>query len=149
MCLYVDDFDYEPLTSGERTARKAHHCDECGRTIEPGETYRYWTVKDFYDNRVRTDKMCAHCRGTLDLGAALTGCPKSWWWSMMHDLDPETGFVGNVLHDEGHSLTRAQKRRMLRTVEGRKAKWRRRDGRLRPVPAPKPGDPHYAEAGAS
>lgn len=147
MCLYVDDFDTELIDSGQRKARKEHRCDECGRTIEPGETYRYWTT--LFEGDISTDKMCAHCQGTLDLGAALTGCPKRWWWSMLHDLDPETGFVGNVLHDDEHHLTQAQKRRMLRTVEGRKAKWRRRDGRLRPVPAPKPGDPHYVEAGAS
>lgn len=40
-------------------ARKQHRCSECGRSIDPGETYRsHFYV---YDGQVDTSKTCSHC----------------------------------------------------------------------------------------
>jgi hypothetical protein len=133
MCLYVDLDDRRDLDNGERRARTEHRCDECKRRIEPGESYRYWTILD--EDGVRTEKMCAHCWGTIELGASFTGCPKNWYWGSVHELDEEMGFVGNILKDFGHHLSFAQEFQVLRTVAGRKRQWRRADGSLLPVPA--------------
>lgn len=132
MCLYVE-YEGELFSEGERKARKTHTCKECEREIEPGERYRFWVVKDEDDRSPHTDKMCGHCWGTIELGAAITGCPKSWFWGEVHSLDEEMGFVGNIIHDEGHSLTPKQKQAMLDTVEGRGVGWRVA-GVLMPVP---------------
>lgn len=136
MCLDVDDdFGGVMLGSGERKARKEHRCQECGRTIEPGERYRYWChVGGEFSEGKQTDKMCAHCWGTIDLGARLTGCPRYWFWDKVHDLDPDDGgFVGDILVN--HDLAFADRFRMLRTVVARKSQWRRKDGSLFPIPA--------------
>src|SRR5690606_37845746 len=69
MCLWVD-VDYTELDSGERRARKPHKCDECFRTIDPGERYQYWTIAQ--DGTVETQRMCAHCWNTIILGSAFT-----------------------------------------------------------------------------
>lgn len=132
MCLYVDDETYAYLDSGTRKARKPHVCDECGRTIEPGETYSYWNSIQERGDPPTTHKMCAHCNGTLDLGCALTGCHKSWFFTMIHDLGEDGGFVGDILL---HDLPLGGKAAMLRTVVARKRGWRRKDGTLFPVPA--------------
>lgn len=42
-----------------RTARKQHVCQECGRMIEPGESYEFVAAK--YDGDLWTGKTCAHC----------------------------------------------------------------------------------------
>lgn len=132
MCLDVE-VEGELLDSGTRRARKEHRCDECKRAIEPGETYRFWTVKDWDSSGVGTSKMCAHCYATIELGAALTGCPKCWFWDMVHDLDPENGgFVGDIIVN--HTLPKPAHLAMLRTVIGRRKGWRRKDGTLLPLP---------------
>lgn len=134
MCLYVDTDDYwTHLDSGEHRARVEHKCNECSRVIDPAETYQYWT--GLSDGDFVMSKMCAHCWGTIELGSKLTGCPKNWFWSFIHDLDPEMGFVGNCLGDEGHDLGQADRYRLLRTVIGRRRKWRTRSGDLLPIPA--------------
>lgn len=133
MCLDVDceyDMIRDPIW---RTARKEHTCDECRRTIEPRE--RYWTYvsKEWGADHLDTWRMCAHCRGTIDLGAALTGCPKSYFWDQVHSLEADDGgFVGDIIVN--HDLTDAEKFKMLRTVVGRRKQWRRRDGSLLPLP---------------
>lgn len=136
MCLY-DDGDYDGsvlIRSGERRARTQHACTECRRAIDPGEVYRFWTFVDRDWGGWHTTKMCPHCWATIELGAALTGCHKFWYWDSVHDLDVEVGFVGNCLGDEGHDLGQADRYRLLRTVVGRRRQWRRRDGELLPVP---------------
>lgn len=133
MCLYVEN-ESTLLDDGVRRARKSHKCDECYRQIEPGESYRYWTQIDEYGDPPRTLKMCAHCEATVDLGAALTGCPKAWWWEMIHDLGDEGGFVGNILDDPGHGLSGADRLRMLRRVAQYRRRWRRPNGELYPLP---------------
>jgi hypothetical protein len=134
MCIYVDDDMRTHLASGERRARKPHQCQECKRTIDPGETYRYWTVIDQeYGTGPETEKMCAHCYNTIDLGASFTGCPRAWYWDQVHDLkDYEGGsFVADILRE--HTLTTSQARAMIRCVRGRRRQWRDADGNLLPL----------------
>lgn len=131
MCLDVDNEDWLVLADGERRARKEHACKECGRVIERGETYQYWTGIE-YGEAPETHKMCAHCWETIDYGARLTGCPRAWWWEKVHDLDPdEGGFVGDIIAN--HDLTFADEMRLLRRCVQRKRKWRRHDGTLYPI----------------
>jgi hypothetical protein len=47
------------LEPGPRRARKAHHCQDCGRTIEPGETYTYG--KGLSEGDFFVAKMCEQC----------------------------------------------------------------------------------------
>ena len=132
MCLYVDDYgDGVFLASGSRSARKEHRCMECGRTIGPGETYRYWTWA--WEGTVDTDKMCAHCNAAIDVGRAITGCPRQWNASMLWDRDPEIGYVANCLHDEGHQLTDVERTFLEALMAWATAQWRD-DEQLVPVP---------------
>lgn len=135
MCLYVENED-TLLSSGTRRARIAHKCDECRRTIDPGETYRYWTSISAEGDGIGTQKMCAHCWNTIELGAAFTGCPKAWWWEQIHDLSAydEGGFVADILRNEEHTtLTTSQKRAMIRCVRGYRRRWRDKHGNLLPL----------------
>ena len=54
--------DYEPpeaFSVETRTARKAHRCSECRRTIEPGERYRHvWGV---WEGTPAIFKRCETC----------------------------------------------------------------------------------------
>ena len=60
MCMadLADEF-YTLARSMMRTARKAHKCFECNRTIEPGEQYEYMT--GLYHDHWDTFRTCAHC----------------------------------------------------------------------------------------
>lgn len=134
MCLCVDDETITLRSGVVNRARTPHQCDECCRLIDPGESYHYWVVVDpYYGDGLTTQKMCAHCWGTLDLGVAFTGCDRAWWWDKIHDLDPDDGgFVGDIIHN--HDLTVGQMRAMIRCVRGRRRQWRKADGSLLPVP---------------
>lgn len=44
------------------TARKAHRCDQCGRTITPGEQYHRFEQASDYSGGIETQKTCAQCR---------------------------------------------------------------------------------------
>ncbi len=59
-CVYVDggrvsDF----VTDRHVVARKVHRCDECCRSINPGERYEY--VFGVWDGDQSTYKTCADC----------------------------------------------------------------------------------------
>lgn len=129
MCLDVYS-ECTTIRDSSPRARKPHKCTECSRTIEPGERYRLWVVIEWgYSGDLVEWRMCTHCWATIVLGCSLTGCPRNWWWSLVHDLSPDDGgFVGDILaHDD---LRRADRLRMYRTVVGRRSKWRHRDGSL-------------------
>lgn len=56
---YCDD-EYTFVGSADPVARKEHRCDDCGRTIEPGERYHRATWASYGD--LLTSKMCGHCK---------------------------------------------------------------------------------------
>jgi hypothetical protein len=137
MCLYQDDYDdYVYLGEGTRMARKVHRCGECGRTIEAGETYWYQT--GVMDGQASTAKMCRHCDAVIELGVRLTGCPRFWFYGSVLDLDPEIGFVGNILEDEGHDLGEAERALMLSAHAASQRGWRDEQGGLLPLPGAVP-----------
>ena len=133
MCLWIDeDGEWEHLSSGYRKARKDHTCTECQRTIEPGERYWFDTMVEV-GYGIRTEKMCAHCQGVIDVGIALTGCHRSWWYGYVLDwLDESMGFVANVIRE--HDLEPGATVRMLRFVALAKRGWRDESGELTPIP---------------
>lgn len=137
MCLDVE-CEYDLIGDPTwRTARKPHRCDECSRTVDVGERYWHYAYKEWGASTVDDARLCAHCRMTIELGAALTGCPMSWWFGSVHSLEgDEGGFVGDILVN--HDLATRDRYRMLRTVVGRHKQWRRRDGSLLPVPVAAP-----------
>ena len=59
MCMYDGDDPPAFYNATTPTARKAHRCCECRRTIEPGERYESVTAK--WDMGVSTYKTCRHC----------------------------------------------------------------------------------------
>lgn len=52
------------LHSEKPTARKRHICNDCERTIQPGEQYR--RQDNVYDDRRYSWKTCAHCQVLVD-----------------------------------------------------------------------------------
>ena len=65
MCM-ADDGEYGRFsTHKDRKARKDHRCNECGRVIKRGETYRYFSGE--HDGSIYTSKMCAHCQSAASL----------------------------------------------------------------------------------
>lgn len=135
MCLYVEyEGSWLPLDEGWRTARKENRCIECNRTIEPGERYFYW--KGIWEGDCFvTGKTCAHCEAVLDVGVALTGCPRQYNVEMLYDREPDIGFVANIIEDDGHDLARRDRLRMLRCYAAARRKWRWSDGTLMDLPA--------------
>lgn len=134
MCLWIDyDDDGVYLGGGRRKARKAHRCGECGRTIEPGETYRYWTW--VFDGRADDSRLCAHCDAAIDLGHVLTGCPRQWNWSMLYDTDPEIGYLANCASPDEHpTLTDLQRLELEHTRQAGARGWKGADGQLMATP---------------
>ncbi len=131
MCLDVDHDDWVEFDRGVRVARQPHRCEECRRDIDPGERYHYWTGAS--DGRASTTKMCSHCRATIALGAAVSGCPEAWYDGAVFDVeDGGPGFVADILN---HDLPRAHRLRMLRTFAASRRWWRWSNGTLMPVPA--------------
>lgn len=61
-CVFSDDYDDGPscFKSEERTARKEHHCGECGKPIAKGEQYLY--ESGIWDGSASSFKTCLACR---------------------------------------------------------------------------------------
>lgn len=66
MCMvdYADDGCNEFSHTVTYHARKEHKCDECHRTISPGEPYLYHSWK--FDGAFSTAKTCQHCKVACD-----------------------------------------------------------------------------------
>lgn len=52
------------FTETDRKARKEHLCFECGRTIQPGETYRY--ESGIWEGEAKSYKTCGDCLSVRD-----------------------------------------------------------------------------------
>lgn len=66
---------YEPAEfyhKEERRAKKDHRCSECGRTIEPSETYEY--VRGKWNGDFDTFKTCPRCLALLEWVQAHVPC---------------------------------------------------------------------------
>jgi hypothetical protein len=66
------DFSVEFYRSEVRTARKAHRCGECRRTINVGERYQYASGKCEGDMYVA--KTCSHCLDLIEWVRARVPC---------------------------------------------------------------------------
>lgn len=104
------------IADEDRKARKPHRCGTCGRTIDPGETYRHTCMVDGRD--IWTWKECAHCRAMMNI-------LRLWDWA-----DADDGFNPEWINDfEPKTIAEA------RIWIGWRGQWRRKDGTLREVPA--------------
>lgn len=83
MCMVDQAEDSFVADVREQTARVAHTCGECGRTIEPGERYR--VGGGVCDGEWWTGKMCVHCwaaRSWLSVQ-----CNGWLWGGVLEDLE--------------------------------------------------------------
>lgn len=109
-------------------ARKAHSCEECGRTIHPAETYH--RTAGSYEGDFFTNVACGHCsvfrryidRADSNYCEGYFGGTGEWvangYWSAS-DL-PSTTFE--------------QRLALYRMAQHFRDRWRDRAGELRPVP---------------
>lgn len=124
MCR-VDEADpWKVFHSERRTARKEHVCDECRRTIAPGETYQYARGM-LYDGWNRWDqyKMCAHCL-----------------WAAQWLTEQCGGYLFNGVQEEleehWHEEPLLRSPSLGRRIIGMRRKWRNpKTGDLVPVPS--------------
>lgn len=115
MCM-IDDLDpCEFYHEAKHKARKQHRCGECGRTIEPGETYMSASGKS--DGDVWTAKVCRHCRVAVAWLAAQ--CGGSVFGEIAEDLRN---------HVDEYSRAPGVKK-LARIYVGIRRQWKRFDGR--------------------
>lgn len=62
----------EVSRSSWQTARKQHHCCECGHVIEPGETY--WRLFQVYSGEAMSHCRCERCADLADAFRDLGYC---------------------------------------------------------------------------
>lgn len=99
-----------------RTARAAHECDPCQRTIDPGEKYR--SQFGVYDGSGYRFKQCAHCE-------------KVWSIWEPQDMDAQIsqgGYDDWQVNAYGTSVSE------LRAIICFRRQCRRKDGSLYPLP---------------
>ena len=121
MCM-IDDGD-RPDFDSERwhRARKTHRCDECGRTIEVGERYRYCVLK--YDGDISAHHTCRHCTDAEDwLRKACHG----WVFGAVEEDLANHLEYGPWSADEERQAIRPS--RPARLVVAMRRKWQRFDG---------------------
>ena len=87
------------LNVTRRQARKKHHCEECGRTIEPKETYVL--LEGCWLGEWSTHKQCLPCNEAFyDAVAANDGYPEEgpafgWLWVWWDEYNDERGMTKN------------------------------------------------------
>lgn len=112
-----------------RKARKPHSCEECGRIIEPGETYH--PTAGSWEGDFFTIKACAHCNIFRK------------WIDKADDYYNEGYFggahawVNNGYYSAGDlpGSTWVQRLALYRMARQFNRRWRDRAGALVPVPA--------------
>ncbi len=117
MCM-VDDADgyVTVLSEAHRKARKAHKCSECHRQIEAGETYL--VEGTLYDGEKKTHKTCQHCEVV-----------REWL------RDECGGFLyGGIEEDIREHAWEGYGIRVKMMAVGMERFWRRKDGRMWPLP---------------
>lgn len=126
MCSVGDNL-WEFFEDGDRKARKTHVCEECGRNIEPGETYHYYAGR--WDGDFCNGKRCSHCEAVTHWLHAVCG------GYMIGDLRGELA----EHYWEGYGIW------LGRAVVGMRRRWRDRHGRLMAVMSlPDPMPDYYA-----
>lgn len=126
MCMFDGDSYWKFDRYKVRRAAKAHRCDECGRTIERGERYEFFTglaEEDYW----YTNHTCIHCLGAREW--LRIECSGWLFEAVFEDLQEH--------FDEQPDL------HLGRMLVGMRRKWRRRDGSLM---EPIQGDPATWEA---
>ena len=116
------------------TARKAHRCHECGKSISLGENYR--REKAVYDGQCDTHKTC------LDCSSIRNELVCSFYWGEVLDLVRESIFEcgGTVSESAISRLTPGARSRICEIIEDL---WT--DDDEMPDCWNKPGSGHYAE----
>ncbi|AYN58912.1 hypothetical protein PP634_gp86 [Arthrobacter phage Richie] len=112
-----------------RRARKQHTCEECGRIIEPGETYH--RTAGSWEGDFFTNVACAHCnafRKHIDKAddyyrESYFGGAGEW---------AANAYVGAT---DLPGTTWEQRLALYRMTREFNRRWRDRTGQLRPVPA--------------
>jgi ribosomal protein S27E len=98
-----------------RTARKAHRCEECGRTIEPGE--RYSRTAAVWEGDFFTNVACLHCARARMVADYADNYYNEVYYGGLSE------WVDNDDQDE-----------TLRIRAGFRARWRYQSGALMPLP---------------
>lgn len=118
----MDDYcvcDYDPPTLYSATqvkaARKDHKCDECSRTIKPGESYDL--VWGIWDGRSDTFKTCSHCIALRDWVKAHIPC---FCWAHGHIREDAIEAAQGYAH-EAPGLLFGALRREVRIKRAREA----------------------------
>jgi hypothetical protein len=119
MCR-IDDSDYvQELDRSTPTARKEHRCNECRRTIAPGETYELF--KGIWDGRFAYYKTCTHCQQA-----------REWLYRQCN------GYVFTEVRDELEEHWRDEPLlrswRLARLIAGMRHQWKHKGQRMA-VPA--------------
>lgn len=104
------------LHDRHQKARKEHKCSECNRTIGMGETYN--VQRTVFDGQADSYKTCEHCQ-----------VMKSW-------LQKECGgyLYQGVYEDIDQHRLEGYGFGVVRLASGMRARWKRKDGRLFPIP---------------
>jgi hypothetical protein len=116
-------------THRTQRARKPHQCEECQRTIEPGETYDRYAGT--YEDQFFTFVSCAHC----DVLRAAIQKVDSWFWEGAFGGVGEW-FAQNMIRECQPALTDfATGLRVVRMGRQFNRQWEAPGGDLEPVPA--------------
>ena len=113
-CIYIDADD-EPQFYNQRLpiARKEHTCGECGRKIEPGETYENFSAKwdsiGFFTYKTCND--CLSIRHAFFCESWIAGEIYENLWEHISEVD------GQISTDCILSLTPKAKERVLDMID--------------------------------
>lgn len=90
MCAIDDCEPWDVHRQEQRTARKVHHCDECGREIRTGE--RYTVDTGCLDAHWHTYRTCSHCGAAGEwLMVVCNGYPLGALAEELHEHHEEFG----------------------------------------------------------